>query len=401
MPVSTSASTTSRPSPRILHVCPRPSFSGLEAYALMLAEGQRALGAQVEFVVLKNSPLEERCVQAGIATRTVDSSALGRVKFIAEIGAYLSAKTHPDIVHLHSTQDIDLFLLPLMHTRFCPLRKSRPKVILQTHIWISHTKRDPLHWISYSLIDEVWCSSEPARKTLREFLPIAASKIRVVKYGREIEKMESGFLSRQEAREKLGLPQGATVIGNVARIDEGKGTRELLEGALKAMGKHPDLHLVLIGPPTADDPKAVAFAESLRERIAALPPDRKSRVHAPGAIADSYRILKAFDLFALPTYCECFALSLLEALLAGVPCLATLSGGSPEMVREGETGWLFAPRSADACFDAIERALRDRAQWPSMSVRGQTMVRRDFDFKNILPRTLEHYVSLTTPTLNV
>jgi glycosyltransferase involved in cell wall biosynthesis len=274
-------------------------------------------------------------------------------------------------------------------------------VILQTHIWISHTKRDPLHWISYSLIDEVWCSSEPARKTLIEFLPLAASKIRVVKYGREIEKMESGFLSRQEAREQLGLPPDATVIGNVARIDEGKGTRELLEGALQAMDKHPGLHLVLIGPPTADDPKAVAFAESIRARIETLPPEFRCRVHALGAVADSYRVLRAFDLFALPTYCECFALSLLEALLAGVPCLATLSGGSAEMVREGETGWLFAPRSVDACFDAIERALRDRPQWPALGARGQAMVRRDFDFKNILPQTLEHYDNLTIPTLKV
>jgi glycosyltransferase involved in cell wall biosynthesis len=206
--------------------------------------------------------------------------------------------------------------------------------------------------------------------------------------------MEAGFLTRSEARKKLSLPLDATVIANVARIDEGKGTHELLEAALQAMAHHADLHLMLIGPPTADDPKAVAFGKAILARIENLAPDLRARVHAPGAVPESYRYLKAFDLFALPTYCECFALSLLEAQLAGVPCLATSTGGSPEVVHENQTGWLFAPRSIDACYEAIERALKNRDQWVPYGTCAQTRIRSDFDFHNILPKLVQHYQAL-------
>ena len=241
---------------RILHVCPRPSFSGLEAYAYDTGGAQRELGHSVTYVVLRGSPMAHKCAEAGFTLIEIQDSFSGRLNFIGKISSGLrSPTTRPDIVHLHSTQDVDLMLLPLTVSRLAG--GLRPKVILQTHIWISHTKRDPLHAISYSLIDEVWCSSPQARKTLIEFLPIKAEKIRVVHYGRKIDTMERGFLSREEARRQLKLSPGAVVIGNVGRIDKGKGTRELLDATLAVMKRRRDLELVLIGAPTADDPKAV------------------------------------------------------------------------------------------------------------------------------------------------
>lgn len=385
---------------RILHICPRPSFSGLEAYALSMAQGQKALGHQITMGVLPSSPLEDKCASAGIETFQIPANFSGRLKAISSLSRLLASSDRPDIVHLHSTQDLDMMLLPLFTARTRGANPSRSqgrsRIILQTHIWISHTKKDPLHAISYSLVDEVWCSSEPAKETLTRFLPISARKIRIVNYGRDIAGMESAFLSREEARQALGLPRDATVIANVARIDEGKGTRELLEASLRAMEHEPTLHLMLIGPPTADDPKAVEFGKMVLDRIAHLPENLRSRVHAPGAVPESFKYLKAFDLFCLPTYKECFALSLLEAQLAGLPCLATNSGGSPEVVREGQTGWLFEPRSIDACYDALTRALSERERWAAYGLRARERVRRDFDFNKILPTTVDAYRELLT-----
>lgn len=379
----------------ILHVCPRPSFSGLEAYALAMAQGQKNLGHRVEFVVLQNSPLAQRCEKEQIPTLSIRAGTSGWMDLIRQVSRRLSRTDRPSVIHLHSTQDLDPLLIPLLISRVA--KGSRTKVVLQTHIWISHSKRDPLHALSYSLIDEVWCSSQPARETLEKFLPIAKNKIRIVNYGREIEKIEKGFLSREEARIALDLPLDATVVGTVARIDEGKGTRELLEGSLQVMETHPKLHLLLIGPPTADDPKAVAFGHEILTRIEGLPQSLKERVHAPGAVPDSYRFLKAFDLFALATYKECFALSLLEAQLAQLPCLATNSGGSPEIVREGQTGWLFAPRSTNALRDALVRALNERDLWSLYGQRAQERVRREYDFTKILPEIVAMYQRLIEP----
>ena len=373
----------------VLHICPLPAFSGLESYALSMATGQKKLGHDVAFVALSGSPLADKCEDADIPVIEIEDNLPGKLKWITGMIRLFTSEHCPDLVHLHGTQFLDPMILPLFLSRLT--RKNRVKVVLQTHIWISHSKKDPLHALSYKLIDEVWCSSGPAKAALARYLPIPESKLRIVNYGREVEKMQKGFYSRAEARRGLGLPEHATVVGTVARIDEGKGTRELLEGALLSMKKHPDLHLMLIGPPTSTDPKAIAFGERIMERIAQLPEDLRSRVHAPGAVPESYRFLKAFDLFALPTYMECFALSLLEAMLAEVPCLSTNTGGSPEVVREGETGWLFEPRSIDSLHQALERAIADRSKWATYGSRANARVRGEFDFEKLLPTTVDAY----------
>ncbi len=377
---------------RILHVCPRPNFSGLESYALQMALAQRALGAEVSMVVLAESPLAKRAHEAGLATVVVGASAssptgpdvLPTAAPIADgWRVVLPLLRHCDIVHIHSTQDLDFMMTPLALTRTW---SSRPRVILQTHIWISHSKKDPLHWVLYKLVDEMWCSSEPARATLEKFIPIAPSKIRVIRYGRDIASLEAGFLSREDARMALGLPGDAVVVGTVARIDAGKGVRELYDACETLMSADPSLHLVWIGPPTGDDPKAVALAEEIFARARVNP-----RMHFPGSVADSYKYLRAFDLFALPTYAECFSLALLEAQIAGLPCLASNSGGSPQIVREGETGWLFEPRSTTACLSALQRALGDRMMWPHFGRVAHDQVAALYDSSKILPTTLDMY----------
>lgn len=376
---------------KILHVCPRPGFSGLESYALQMARAQAALGHSVTFVVLPGSPLESRA--SDLSLMRVHSTW----SFQRELSSLLVSDDRPDIIHLHSTQDLDLTMVPLAYARaFGPGARptsrdprGRTRVVLQTHIWISHSKRDPLHWMLYSLVDEMWCSSEPARETLQRFIPISPEKIRVIRYGRDIPLLTAGFVSRAEARLRLGLPMDATVVGVVARIDAGKGVRELLDACVQMMASDPSLHLIWIGPPTGDDPRAVELGASLEREVAASP--FRSRLHFPGAVADSYKYLRAFDLFALPTYAECFSLALLEAQLAGLPCLATSSGGSPQIVREGETGWLFEPRSSRACFDALSRALRDRALWRAYGERAHEQVVSLYDSGKILPTTIEMY----------
>lgn len=379
---------------KILHICPLPNFSGLEAYALAMAKGQQGLGHQVEFVVRARSPLAEKCHAAGIKTLEKKSGVFGLLAFIFKISKLFISSAPPQIAHLHSTQDIDFMLVPLILSR---LKGSlRPKIILQSHIWISHSKRDPLHAFSYFFIDEIWCSSKPARESLEKFLPVSIKKIRIVKYGREINEISSALLSREASRLELHLPSDAIVVGAVARIDEGKGTRELLEAALQVMQAEPLLHLIWIGPPTAGDSKAMAYHQSIQARLATLPLDLHTRVHMPGMILNSYRLLRAFDLFALPTYMECFSLSLLEAQLAALPVLGSRAGGTPEVVREKLTGWLFDPKSVSSLREALQQALTERQLWLEFGRRAEARIRSEFDFAQILPQTIDHYRSLLT-----
>ncbi|MES2857065.1 MAG: glycosyltransferase, partial [Bdellovibrionota bacterium] len=86
--------------------------------------------------------------------------------------------------------------------------------------------------------------------------------------------------------------------------------------------------------------------------------------------------------------------SMFEAQLASLPALGTASGGTPEVVVTGKTGWLFEPRSTESCQSAIEQALQERDRWEHYGSAAETTVRNDYDFDRILPETILVYRSL-------
>jgi glycosyltransferase involved in cell wall biosynthesis len=377
---------------RILHVCPGHAYSGLESWVIEMIRFQRESGLDSRLVALKGAPLSEIASKAGIPVIHVEAPVS-----LSVLGSAVSravSEFDPGILHLHGSREFKL-LIPWIARR--KIIERRPlRVILQLHIWISHSKRDPLHALSYRLIDEIWCSSEPAKASIVDKLPVPERKIRILKYGRDIVKMEAGFFERAEARRALNLPEDATIVGTVARIDRGKGTAELVDGTLPHMERDEKLHLMLIGSPT-DDPEAVAFAENLVAKIRRLPEPLGSRVHLPGNVKDSYRLLKAFDIFALPTHRECFSLALIEAQLAGLPCLVTNSGGSPELVKEGKTGWLCEPDRTPSFEAALGRALSEVSSWQGYGLAAQARIRAEFDSRLVLGEMVATYRVLVEP----
>ena len=373
----------------ILHVCPRHSFSGLELWVLEMARFQRSHGLDARLIALANSPLEQKAREAGIPVSTIEgivnrkSLAAGLEKAKFEFAF--------EILHFHGSQDFKAASPWIGWQKL--INRARFKVILQLHIWISHSKRDPWHHLAYLALDEVWGSSGPARESLFKNLPVRDKQIRIVHYGRDVATLEAGFMSKADARKALALPENATVIGTVSRIDRGKGTRELIEGSLTSIEANSLLHLYLIGGPT-DDPVEMQFAESLKQRVRLLPQETQSRIHFAGNVKDSFKFLRAFDIFALPTYRECFSLALIEAQLAGLPCLASNAGGSPELVKEDATGWLCEPESVDSLATTLHRALSNRESWKSFGETARERILREFDSQTTLNETVQGYRSL-------
>lgn len=373
---------------KILHFCPLPLFSGLEQYALTLLERQTAAGASCAMVGLKDSMLHKECEKRGFDFHSVEFDFTKRSLFQARSQYLKILASNPDaeVLHLHTTHDIPRLALTLWSSG----RRVR-KVIQQNHIWISHTKRDPLHWLTYQVVDEIWCSSEPAKYDLFKFLPVPKEKIQVVKYGRDLS-LRQRFLSRAEARSKLALPLDAVVVGAVARLDRGKGIDELLRGAIKVMQVTPsNWHLSIIGGPTLNDPHSVVFAKQLNEICRGLPTDLTNRIHLHGAIADAAVLMPAFDIYCQVAYKETFSLALLDAQLANLPVLGTNTGGTPEVVKEGETGWLCEPRSIDSLAATLKRALDDHGNWKKFGEHARNCVEQEFDLEVVVKDVLRRY----------
>lgn len=374
---------------RILHFCPLPLYAGLEQYALKLAAAQIRLGYKVGFVALRGSMLEAECEKAGVPALIVDfrydSSVLGAALQYRDI--FLR---HPEIevVHLHTSKDIDRVALSLILSG--RIRGSRrPEMIQQNHIWISVCKKDPVHWLIYRSLDQIWCSSETAKRDLLRYLPIPGSKVHVVHYGRDSQ--ESEFLDRSAARRELGFREEDIVVGTVARIEKAKGIWELLQASIDQMTAGHDFHLVMIGGATLSDRESIAFSENIQTYLNGLPVNIRNRIHMPGWIPNAARVLKAFDLYAQVSYKETFSLALLDAQLAGLPAIGTNSGGTPEVVCENVTGWLCEPESIASLSLALQRALTKPELWRDYGAAARERVKKDFAFERVLQEILSKY----------
>jgi len=377
--------------PQILHICPLPLFSGLEQYALKLALEESTRGFQVGFVVLAGSELETQCRrEPGLKTIAVNfdwQSSLWRAS--TQYRNVLLQEPSIQVVHLHSSQDIDRLGLAFLRCRLSGQTRL-PKVIQQNHLWISHSKKDPVHWLTHKILDEVWCSSLFAKKDLERFLPVPQSKLHVIPYGRDLKLVES-FATKAAARRELNLPESAVVLGAIARIDRGKGIWELLNASVELMQRDLDFYLVIIGGPTLSDPVAVTFADQVDEFVDGLAPALQERIRLTGAIPNAGRLLRAFDFYAQVAYKETFSLALLDAQLAELPVVGTDSGGTPEVVRPNETGWLATPESVSSLREVIAQALSDRARWPDFGRAARSRVERDYDINVVVPLILNRY----------
>jgi glycosyltransferase involved in cell wall biosynthesis len=184
-------------------------------------------------------------------------------------------------------------------------------------------------------------AAEAARREL-----IAPERIRTIGVavdgpGRERASMSARLpQARRSARSALGLPPGAPVIGAVGRLTYQKAPEDFVS-ALRRLGR-PDAVGVWVG--------SGELAGRVARRARALP---ASRVILAGERTDVLDVLPAFDVFALPSRYEGLPTVIVEAMICGVPVVATAVNAVHELVIPGETGLLVPPRRPARLAEAI------------------------------------------------
>ncbi|MEX6676998.1 glycosyltransferase [Pseudomonas sp. W2Oct36] len=210
--------------------------------------------------------------------------------------------------------------------------------------------------------------SDAVRDDIRKCLPKwPAERIQTLYNRIDVDQLSATLLSREEARDALGLAQEAWVVGNVGRLHPDKDQSTLLRGFAQALPDLPaDSQLVILGQGRLEqDLKHLAVELGIGHEVMLA-----------GQVTQASRYFKAFDVFALSSDHEPFGMVLLEAMVAGVPLLATACGGAKEVV-EG-VGILFPLGGAEplaqglvhlsrmdaelrqSCADAMLQRLRDR-----------------------------------------
>ncbi|MFH1569497.1 MAG: glycosyltransferase family 4 protein [Gemmatimonadota bacterium] len=173
----------------------------------------------------------------------------------------------------------------------------------------------------------------------------------VIHSGVDFAPFGAGPLTREEARRGLGIGTGGPVIGTLGRLTAVKGQADLVEAFARLRQRLPEAWLVLVG----DGEERAALEGQARSLGVA------ERVVLPGWRQDVPAALRAMDAFAFPSLNEGMGKALVEAMYAGLPCVATPVGGVPELVEHEVQGLLVPPRNPAALAAALERVLTDAA----------------------------------------
>jgi glycosyltransferase involved in cell wall biosynthesis len=183
-------------------------------------------------------------------------------------------------------------------------------------------------------------------------------------------------------RTELGIPADARVVGSVGLLNDAKGFDLLVAAASKLLA---DVHLLIVGHGERE--------QALREQARGL--GLGERVHLPGWRDDLGAVHDATDVFALPSRWEGLPYALLEALAAGLPCVASDVNGSRDVLGgEPGCGLLVAREDPEALAAGLLSMLEDPALAARCAEAGPRRVEAEFTVDRMLDRTLALYREL-------
>lgn len=362
---------------RIAHLSTMRDFYGGEVCLQSLAVGLRERGHAVGCAVRPDSALARELASTGVQVAPMplvdwfDPATVWRLWRWLRAGRY-------DILHTHLPRD---YYIAATVAAGLPVRLVGTRHHLAP-IGAVRLKRPFL-----GRFRRLIAVSEAVHSSLAAADVVPSDRLVTIHNGVEV---RSGAAGPEAAalRRELGLATGDLLVGYVGRISPEKGLETLLAAFAGVAADRPGVHLALIGGEGAGG----SFSHTLRRRAADA--GLAGRLHLCGYRRRAERLVGAFDVQVVPSHAEPFGLVTLEALARGRAVIATRSGGSPEILRDGKDGLLFPPRDAGRLAMLLARLLDDGELRTQLGDQGRDRVRRDFNRETMLERTEQLYRSV-------
>lgn len=354
----------------VLHTESSSGWGGQEVRTLTEARWLQELGWRVLVACRPGSVILGRSVRAGIPAFPVPMSGAWNLSAVLRLVG-LIRRERVDLVHTHSSVDAWLGGMAA--------RLARVPVVRSRHVSIPIRPRlNPVYTL---LADRVVASGEAIRR-----LVIAAGaypdKVVAIPAGVDLAEFSpSGTGDRM--RKELGLSR--PVIGSIAMFRGSKGHDLLIEAFERLRVEFGEARLLLVGDGIR------------RQWVQSLACERglNGWVTFTGFREDVPDLLSAMDCFVLAsTRTEGVPQSLLQALAAGVPVVASAVGGIPEVILDGATGLLVPPGDPKALAGAVGAVLKDPDSARRRAETGRALVSARFSRDRIMERLVALYREL-------
>lgn len=336
--------------PLIVHTEASVGFGGQELRILAETRWLREHGWEALIVAQPGSRLLAEAAAAGLPVVALAMRHAADARALLALRRLFGAR-RARLVHTHSSVDSWVGGLAA-RAHGLPVVRSR-------HVTIAVPRRRAL---VYRLAHRILTSAERVKTVLTQ-AGVDPAKIVAVPPGVDTERFHPA-VSGARVRAELGLR--GPIAGLVANIRGSKGHDVFLDAACAVLAVAPDARFLIVGD-------GVGFVD-VRARVGALGLERA--VVMTGFRRDIPEVMAALDVLVLPSIrSEATSQVILQALAVGTPVVATAIGGSPEVIRDGDTGRLVPPNDAHALATAILATFNDGDGSRAMARRGQAFVR--------------------------
>jgi glycosyltransferase involved in cell wall biosynthesis len=212
---------------------------------------------------------------------------------------------------------------------------------------------------------------------------IPEKKVSVIQNGCSIERVDPAAAHPEGIRESLGFSKSDLVLLVMARLEPQKGHAILFQALLLLRAEFPHLRLICLG--------IGALEDELTKTVRKL--GLEDKVRFVGFRSNVGDWLAAVDIGVLPSFYEGLPLTAVETLAAGIPLVATAVDGTPEVIINGETGFLVPPGDPVALAEAIGQLARQPELRRQFAVAGRDWVLKRFTIQRQVEQTSNLYLS--------
>lgn len=367
---------------RIRHVIDSLGPGGAERLLCAYAPRLEALGLSVDVVVLQErggNPMRAPLENAGIRVTTAAVNKLSRLDQLPAFHRAMKAGA-PDLLHTHLEFSSLLGALSGAMTR-------TPVVgTLHTlHAPATTDRGGARRWLMYQAMtrfaDRVICLTEGNARIARQ-TGLGRARIEVLPNGVEVEVFDAPPLrDRATIRAEFAIPVDAPLIVTVCVLRPEKGIDHLLSAMPQILRANPEAHLLVVG----DGPEMPRLTrQASRDALT-------GRVHFAGHRSDVSDILRAADVFVLPTLFDAQPTVIMEAMAARLPVVSTLIAGVPDMIDDGKHGLLVAPGDVPDLAQSVSGLLALPAVARSLGAAGRERAEVAFSMTRQVERLAQLY----------
>ncbi|MDP3710666.1 MAG: glycosyltransferase family 4 protein [bacterium] len=385
---------------KILIVITKSGWGGAQKYVYDLVTNLPQDQFEVTVALGGNGLLAERLREKNI--RVLNIPAFQRdINFFKEISAFFQLlkifrQERPDIIHLNSSKagvlgSLAAFLYklvtPVLETfGFSTGQAFNFKLltVYTVHGWAFKEDRNFLSifylwlvsWFSSLFQSKIIVINKADLASAKKFIP--SGKLSLIYNGIDI----INFIPREKARAFLTEKTGAKIskdtllVGVIAELNKNKGLAYLIDAF-----QYLNLKLIIIGE--GED------LNKLQDQIKNL--GLQKDVFLTGFMRDANQYLKAFDIFALPSLKEGLPYTIIDAMAAELPVVASRVGGIPDLITHNENGLLVSTKNSRELAKSIDELAASPILRKELGSKAKLKIERGFNLRNMLTATISLY----------